>query len=128
MGRFICLFALLLVGCAGVVTDRTTSRLQPGMTVDEARKVMGAPSGTQFMNNQLVWKYSTWRPFVGYVPLYVFFDSRSGRLISWQESMSEYYANQTLGMSAVRPFIPQQVNVNANVNQTVDGTITHYVR
>lgn len=123
------LASMILTGCAGVVTDGTISKLRPGMTVDETTKIMGSPSGTQFMSGMLVRKYSTWRPFVGYVPLYLAYDSKTGRLVSWQENMQEYYANQSMMMAAWSPLIPQQVNVNQNVRADVQhsGSVNHYV-
>jgi hypothetical protein len=93
------------------------------MTVDETTKIMGSPTGTQFASGRLVRKYTTWRPFVGYVPLYLIYDAKTARLLSWQENMAEYYAQQNLMMDAWSPLVPQQVNVNQNVNARVD----HYV-
>jgi|688.fasta_scaffold1173335_1 hypothetical protein len=108
-----------LAGCAGVVTSGDTSQLRPGMTINEATAVMGAPSGTQFISNNLIHKYSIHRPFVGYIPLYLIYESKTQKLISWQENLAEYYANQSLWMDATRPLIPQKVDVNANVNHYV---------
>lgn len=120
---------MMLVGCAGVVTEGSVSKLRPGMTADETTKIMGSASSTQFAGDVLVRKYTTWRPFVGYVPLYLAYNAKTGRLISWQENMSEYYANQSMMMSAVSPLIPQQVNVNQNIRAEVNhsGSVNHVV-
>jgi hypothetical protein len=120
---------LMLVGCAGVVTEGSVSKLRPGMTVDETTKIMGSASSTQFAGDVLVRKYTTWRPFVGYVPLYLAYNAKTGRLISWQENMAEYYANNSMMMSAINPLIPQQVNVNQNIRAAVDhsGSVNHVV-
>jgi hypothetical protein len=119
----------LLAGCAGVVTEGSVSKLRPGMTVDETTKIMGSASSTQFAGDVLVRKYTTWRPFVGYVPLYLAYNAKTGRLISWQENMAEYYATQSMMMNAWAPLVPQQVNVNQNIRAQVDhsGSVNHVV-
>ncbi len=118
-----CALIVCLTGCAGVVTDGSVSKLRPGMTVDETTKIMGKPAGTQFASGRLVRKYTTWRPFVGYVPLYLVYDAKTARLLSWQENMAEYHAQQNLMIDAWSPLVPQQVNVNQNIN----GRVDHYV-
>jgi hypothetical protein len=128
--KLLCCLAILgLPGCTGLVTDGSVSKLRPGMTIAETTKIMGSPAGTQFMSGSLVRKYTTWRPFVGYVPLYLVYDAKTGRLVNWQENMAEYYANNSMMMSAINPFIPQQVNVNQNIRATVDhsGSVNHVV-
>jgi hypothetical protein len=122
--RFLfCLAFLILTGCTGVVTDGSVSKLRPGMTVDETTKIMGSPTGTQFVNGMLVRKYTAWRPFVGYVPLYLIYDYKTGCLASWQENLAEYDAQQNLMIDAWNPLVPQQIDVDQNIRARFDHRV-----
>lgn len=104
---------LALSGCA-VNTITRTNDLAPGMSAAEVRKVMGAPSQTQFVADRIVWKYSLHQPWVGYVPYYVVFDG-SQHLQSWYADQAEFARQQAMWLAAT----PTQVNVHEDVNLNV---------
>jgi outer membrane protein assembly factor BamE (lipoprotein component of BamABCDE complex) len=121
--------ALLLAGCAGYTSGTATKKLQPGMTTEQARGVMGSPTSTQFINNNTIWKYQTSRHGIGWVPVYLVFEGKSGRLVGWNENMGEALATQSVKaqqFDAIKgtALLPTQQNVN--LNQRVSGSLMLY--
>ena len=50
-----------------------TSRLLPGMSPQEVKKLLGDPASTQFIGELLVWRYSLHENWKGFVPHYLVF-------------------------------------------------------
>lgn len=136
---YLFVLAIFLSGCATLGTVKNTNDLTPGMTIPEAKKIMGQPSQTQFIGNKIVLKYNLHQYFKGWVPYYLAFDKDTKKLEAWFADEQEYYRNQQLWLQAmpkqvnvnenikVSGSVNENVNINANVNQNIQGKMRHDV-
>ena len=95
-------------GCASV---STTNQLNPGMSPNEVKNVMGEPSQTQFIAGKLVWKYSLHQPWKGFVPYYLIFRKEDQRLETWYANEAEYMRQQQLWLQAFPPTQKHDVDI-----------------
>ncbi len=127
MKKILCIvvFSLMVTGC-GLGNIKKTTYLQPGMTADQVRVVLGNPSSSQFIENYVIWKYNLHQYWVGWVPHYLAFWSKDMTLVAWQANMNEYYANQQIWINS----LPKQhiVTHQGGVDVEHSGTIYHEVR
>ncbi len=120
------LIATVLLGCAGVGgigSINKTNHLRPGMTTSEVQELLGEPGQSEYVEGYLVWRYSLHQVGRGWVPFYLAFEGRTAQLASWQASVEEYYATQSLWIEA----LPKQHHVNVDGQVEHQGTIEHRV-
>ena len=104
------LLAMLCGGCPPTDTIRRTNHLQPGMTPEQVKEVMGEPIQTQFISERIVWKYSLHQSYRGHIPHYLVFEGTPSQLTSWFANQAEYERQQALW--ALRHPRPQRIDVN----------------
>ncbi|WP_178114661.1 outer membrane protein assembly factor BamE domain-containing protein [Pseudomonas saliphila] len=110
---------LALGGCAGtgggMGSVEKTNALIPGMTTEEVRAVLGQPAQSQFVEGNLVWKYSLHQYWKGYVPYYLVFDEgKPPTLRGWFANEQEYARQQQLWMQAIPPTQRYEVDMNVH--------------
>lgn len=100
MKRFpILLLVFCFAGCASLGSIKKTNQLYPGMTMEQTKSLLGAPSQTQFIQDKIVWKYELHQYFVGWVPYYLVFNKETQKLNAWYANEQEYYQNQQMWMN-----------------------------
>jgi len=116
MKRMTALLGTLLVlvawGCAGTSLEMNsvekTGQLYPGMMHPDVVKLLGKPKSVQFVGDKVILKYSLHEYWKGWVPYYMVFEKRTGKLQEWYADEAEYQRNQAMWMSMFKEFEKQQ--------------------
>ena len=89
-------------------TAEKTAQLRPGMMHKEVIGILGKPKSVQFIGDKVVLKYSLHEYWKGWVPYYVIFEKRTGKLQEWYADEAEYQQNQAMWMATFKNFEQQQ--------------------
>jgi len=134
--QFTCLLELLVLSfllsaCAGTPlafnTVEKTGQLRPGMMHEEVIGILGKPKSVQFIGDKVVLKYSLHEYWKGWVPYYVIFEKRTGKLQEWYADEAEYQQNQAVWMAAFKSFEQQQETTRQAATQGESGSTGTYM-
>jgi hypothetical protein len=103
------IYFFFLIGCATEVS--TTNQLSPGMRPEQVKAIIGEPSGTQFIADKWVWRYSLLEPWKGFIPYYLVFSKENPTLESWYADLDEFYRQQESLQKAFPPTQKHQIEI-----------------
>ena len=94
--------AAVLATAAVAANAGSINDLQPGMTVEQIKELLGNPDSTQFHGGKWILKYTEFKPFKGKVPYYLIVDKETKQLEEWTANMEELAADQQRVMGVAR--------------------------
>ncbi len=109
MERRALLLAVLasLLACAGMGgglgSAAKTAALSAGMTMGDTHALLGPPAEVYAGPDQSVWKYHLHQHWVGFVPHYLIFDSRTQTLRHWYADHAEAARAQQQWAEVLQP-------------------------
>lgn len=99
---------VLFSGCAGAPLEfnsvEKTKQLYPGMMHPDVVKILGKPKTVQFVGDKVILKYGLHEYWKGWVPYYVVFEKKTGKLKEWYADEAEYQRNQAMWMEVFKGF------------------------
>ena len=104
--RFITILCVLLssVFAMGETVSKVNS-LEPGMTIQQVKELLGEPQSTQFIENKLVYTYLLKEKGGIDYPHYLVFDGKTKLLEGWVADTKKYEANKQQSTEASQKYI-----------------------